>query len=32
VKVAPDSSEFVGIAVDAVDRGHVFCPVSVRRE
>jgi hypothetical protein len=29
VEVAPDSSEFVGIAVDAVDRGHVSCPVSV---
>src|SRR2546421_199456 len=29
VEVAADGGEFVGIAVDAVNGGHVSCPVSV---
>jgi hypothetical protein len=32
MEVAADGGEFVGIAVDAVDGGHVSCPVSVRRD
>jgi hypothetical protein len=32
MQVAPDGGEFVGVAVDAVDGGHLSFSVSVRRD